>query len=421
MLGHNNKMRISVHTLGTRGDVQPYVALSLGLMGQGHTVQLAAPAQFEAFVRERGVSFTSLPGEFLALLDTPEGKAAVAGGQGFSAGFKLLKHVRPLMRRLLDAEWIAARAFAPDLLIYHPKSIAAPHIGERLNIPTILASPLPGFTPTSAFPSPMLPISSLGPLNKASHQLAIKGADVLFGKLLREWREHSLDLQPGKPAGPVATVYGYSRHLVPVPSDWNESVLVSGYWFLDEHTNWQMPDDLKAFLSSGEKPIYVGFGSMPGIDPEVLASSIIQGLTLSGKRGLLATGGGALSLTEAPPHVHVIEAAPHQQLFKHVAAALHHGGAGTTGASLRAGLPTIICPFFGDQPFWGRRVASIGAGPQPIDRKTLNAEVFARAFRAAGEPKIRDKAEEVGRLIREENGVATAINFIDLHARTASQ
>ncbi|GHA29961.1 glycosyl transferase family 1 [Devosia pacifica] len=390
-------------------------------MNQGHTVQLAAPAQFEAFVSERGVSFTPLPGEFLALLDTPEGKAAVAGGQGFSAGFKLLGHVRPLMRRLLDAEWIAAKAFAPDLLIYHPKSIAGPHIGERLKIPTILASPLPGFTPTSAFPSPMLPMSSLGPFNKVSHQLAIKGAGVLFGKLLREWRKHSLDLQRGKPPGPVATVYGYSRQLVPVPSDWNESVLVSGYWFLDEHANWQMPEDLKAFLSSGEKPIYVGFGSMPGIDPQVLASSLIEGLALSGKRGLLATGGGALSLTEVPTHVHVIEAAPHEQLFKHVEAALHHGGAGTTGASLRAGVPTIICPFFGDQPFWGRRIASIGAGPPPIDRKTLTAEVLAAAFRAVGDPKMRDKAEEMGRLIREEDGVSAAIDFIDLHARLAYQ
>lgn len=143
-------MRIAIATLGTRGEVQPYVALALGLMRRGHDVQLAAPAQFASFVEAWGVRFAPLPGEFLALLDSPEGKAAVAGCQGFGAGLKLVRHVRPLMRRLLDDEWAAAQAFRPDVIVHHPKSLAAPHVAERLGIPTILASPLPGFTPTAA-------------------------------------------------------------------------------------------------------------------------------------------------------------------------------------------------------------------------------------------------------------------------------
>ena len=163
-------MRVAIETLGTRGDVQPYIALALGLRNSGHDVQLAAPVQFSDMVRERGIAFAPLPGEFLELMDTPEGKAAIAGGRGFSAGFKLLKHVRPMMRGLLDAEWAAVRAFAPDAIIYHPKSIASPHMAEKLGVPAYLASPLPGFTPTSAFPSPMLPFASLGPLNRVSHQ-----------------------------------------------------------------------------------------------------------------------------------------------------------------------------------------------------------------------------------------------------------
>lgn len=406
-------MRISIHTLGTRGDVQPYIALARGLARHGHEVRLAGPAQFERFVSEKGIPFVPLPGEFLSLLDTPEGKAAVAGGQGFSAGFKLLKHVRPLMRRLLDADWAAARAFRPDLFVYHPKSIAAPHIAQCMGIKAILASPLPGFTPTSAFPTPMLPFSSLGPFNKVSHQLAIRGADFLFGKVIKEWRHLSLGLTRGTAVAPAATLYAYSRYVVPVPNDWNERVLVSGYWFLDDGASWHMPPDLASFLADGDKPIYVGFGSMPGIDPQRLAREVIDGLSRAGKRGLLATGGGALEMKSVPDHVHVISAAPHDQLFKHVSAALHHGGAGTTGASLRAGLPTIICPFFGDQPFWARRVAHLGAGPQALDRKALTADVLAAAFLSTDTPVMRSKANELGQLIRQEDGVAQAVQFIE--------
>src|SRR5690606_7322177 len=127
-------------------------------------------------------------------------------------------------------------------------------------------------------------------------------------------------------------------------------------------------DALAAFLASGSRPVYVGFGSMPGLDPHKLARVVADGLAAAGKRGILATGGGALELADPPPHVHMIASAPHAALFPHVSGALHHGGAGTTGASLRAGLPTIVCPYFGDQPFWGRRVADLGAGPQPLDR-----------------------------------------------------
>lgn len=412
-------MRISIHTLGTRGDVQPYIALALGLARRGHEVQLAAPAQFETYVRENNVPFFPLPGEFLALLDTPEGKAAIAGGRGFTAGFKLLKHVRPLMRRLLDADWACAQTFCPDLLIYHPKSIAAPYIAQRMGIKAILASPLPGFTPTSAFPTPMLPFSSLGPFNKVSHQLAIRGAGFLFSKVLKEWCHLSLGLTTGTRAGPSATLYAYSRYVVPVPNDWNERVCVSGYWFLDHDAPWNMPPGLASFLADGDKPIYVGFGSMPGIDPEGLAREIVTGLARAGKRGLLATGGGALELASVPDHVHVLSTAPHDQLFKHVSAAFHHGGAGTTGASLRAGLPTIICPFFGDQSFWARRVACLGAGPQALDRAALTADVLAAAFLRTDDPTMRSKADELGHAIRQEDGVAKAVQFIE-HAAARS-
>ncbi len=412
-------MRIALQTLGTRGDVQPYLALAGELMRKGHAVQLTAPQQFVGFATERGVPFAPLPGDFLALLDTPEGKAAVAGGRGFTAGLKLLGSIRPLIGQLFDAEWEAVRQFEPDLVLYHPKCLAAPHIAGRLGIPSILASPLPGFTPTSAFPSPLLPFRSLGPLNRVSHTVALSAASLLFRRQLAAWREATLGLDSRTAAAPATTLYAYSRHVVPIPDDWNADVVVSGYWFLETSPQWQMPDGLAAFLKAGDKPVYVGFGSMPEIGAEQLARNVAHALALAGKRGILATGSGAMRFEDDPPaHVHVIAAAPHDRLFPHVAAALHHGGAGTTGASLRAGLPTIVCPFLGDQPFWGRRVAMLGAGPHPLDRRKLTADTLATAFRAADDATMRARAEELGRRIRSENGVACAVDVVERLGRS---
>jgi UDP:flavonoid glycosyltransferase YjiC (YdhE family) len=399
-------------TLGTRGDVQPYIALALGLIARGHDVQIAAPEQHETLVTERGVPYAALPGEFLALIDGPEGKAALAGGEGFGAGFKLLKYVRPMMRRLLDQEWRAIEAFGADLIIYHPKSIAAPHIAEKLSLPSILASPLPGFTPTKAFPSPLLPFTSLGPLNRASHSLAVHGAKVLFGKLLREWRASSLGLTGSRGRAPIGTIYAYSPNVLPKPADWGPDVLVSGYWFLDSPT-WQMPADLEAFLGAGTPPIYIGFGSMPGIDSDRLTAIAVEALDRSGNRGVLATGGGALAAVRTAHHVHFISGAPHDRLFPHMKATIHHGGAGTTGASLRAGKPMAICPFFGDQPFWARRVAALGAGPAPLSRKSLTVEALVLAMRAMTNPEMQSRTSALAAAIAKENGVDDAVDFIE--------
>jgi UDP:flavonoid glycosyltransferase YjiC (YdhE family) len=405
-------MRIAIETLGTRGDVQPYLALSRGLMARGHEVQLAGPVQFQDFAAGHGVPFVGLPGEFLALMDTPEGKAAIAGGEGFAAGFKLLKYVRPLMRKLLDSEWAAVRDFQPDVVVYHPKSLGSPGMATALGVPHVLASPLPGFTATSAFPSPLLPFASLGPLNRASHSLAIHGAGLLFGKDLRRWREDNGIGAKQRPVPAAGTLYAYSPAVLPSPADWGRDVLVSGYWFLDS-PEWTPDDRLAAFLRAGDAPAYVGFGSMPGLDPGELALVMAEALRRVGKRGVFASGGGALAGAALPAHVHFIAGAPHDRLLPMMSATIHHGGAGTTAASLRAGLPTTIMPFFGDQPFWARRVEDLGVGPAPLNRKTLTIYAPATALVAMDDPTMRSRADALGRAIRAEHGVAAAIEFIE--------
>lgn len=415
-------MRIAIQTLGTRGDVQPYLALAIGLVQRGHIVQLAAPVQFESMINARHIEFAPLPGEFLALLDLSEGKAAIAGSSGFGAGFKLLTVVRPLMRRLFDESWHAAMSFAPDVIIWHPKSISGPHIAEALGCPSILASPLPGFTPTGAFPSPLLPFRSLGPLNRLSHWPAINAAEMVFGRTIQTWRQSSLGLRRGTAPRPAGTLYAYSRHVLTVPADWKADVLVSGYWFLDDD-GWQPDARLTEFLGAGEQPVYIGFGSMPGLDPESLTQLAIEALHRTDKRGILATGGGALAASESdpPPFVFVTDSVPHDKVFPLVRSTFHHGGAGTTAAALRAGKPTAVCPFFGDQPFWGRRVAELGVGPQPLDRKALSVENLASAIEEMEQPNIRANCQALGKAISTEDGIGKALRFIEqIVARSAA-
>jgi UDP:flavonoid glycosyltransferase YjiC (YdhE family) len=411
-------MRISIHTLGTRGDLQPYLALARGFRARGHEVLLIAPAQFAEVAAQEELSFAPLPADFLEMLEAPETKQVLgSSGTGFGAGFKLIKHYRRLMRSLLDVEWNAARDFQPDVILHHPKALGAPYIATKLGVPLFLASPLPGFTPTSAFPTPILPVSSLGPFNWLSHQLMIHGGGVLFSKTLRKWRVETLDLPArGKPAPHRGTLYAYSPHVVPKPSDWGRDVAVMGYWFLDT-PDWQPDAALSAFLKDGPPPIYVGFGSMPGTDPAHLTELIVEGLRRSGHRGVLATVGGALGAVDDADDMHVIVGAPHDRLFPLMHATLHHGGAGTTGAALRAGKPTAICPFFGDQPFWARRVVKLGLGPNPLDKKAMTADDFAAAFRAMDNRAMRTRAANLGNLIEQEDGVTAAVAFVEERMR----
>lgn len=412
-------MRISIHTLGTRGDVQPYLALALGLKSRGHDVLVAAPSQFEAFVGSRDIAFVHLPGEFLELLETPEAKAAIAGSGGFAAGFKMIKLFKPIGRKQLSAEWSAAQRFTPEMIIYHPKAVGAPHIAEKLGCVSVLASPLPGFTPTDEFASPLMPFRSLGPLNRLTHSVMAGSGDAIFRGLIGDWRVKELGLsrRPRRRLVPHATLYAYSQHVVPIPADWPSNVDVTGYWFLDDDKDWRPSPELQKFLSAGSRPVYVGFGSMPGLDPVALTSAVVDALIEAGQRGVLATGGGAIHGEAGGDHVHIIEGAPHDKLFPLMSACVHHGGAGTTAASLRAGRPMVICPFFGDQPFWAHRVEDLGLGPKSLDRKRLSSGSLAAAIREATDtPAYELRAAAIGRAVRAEDGVARAISFLESRA-----
>jgi UDP:flavonoid glycosyltransferase YjiC (YdhE family) len=408
-------MHILILTLGSRGDVQPYIALGKGLQAARHTVTLASLQTFEGMVAEHHLAFRPLRGEFLALLQTPEGKAAMIGKGNPLA---LMRKVTPMLRGMLDDGWNAAQGV--DAIIYHPKALGGHSIAEKLGIPGVIALPLPLYSPTRAFPSPILPTADLGAaLNRASHRLIIRLASASTRTMLNRWRKQALGMPPAGDemalnGRPILRLYGYSPALVPMPPDWDAHSIATGYWFLDCQSSWRPPESLVAFLRAGPPPIYIGFGSMPSHHAAAKTALVRGALERAGQRGILAAGWGGLSATTPSPNIYVLEAVPHDWLFPHIAAVVHHGGAGTTGAGLRAGAPTVICPFFGDQPFWGRWTAKAGVGPQPIPQKRLTVERLAEAISvAASDGAMRERATRLGAQIRAENGVARAVALVE--------
>jgi UDP:flavonoid glycosyltransferase YjiC (YdhE family) len=174
-----------------------------------------------------------------------------------------------------------------------------------------------------------------------------------------------------------------------------------------------MPSTLEAFIASGEAPVYVGFGSMPGLDPEQLTEMVVNGLALAGRRGLLATGGGALSASLPTSTIMHLDEFPHDRVLPLTAMALHHGGAGTTMACARAGIPAAICPFMGDQPFWALRMRKMGVAPAKLSRKHLSADRLARAIGAMDNPRMRERATTLANLVAQETGTATAVRLLE--------
>jgi sterol 3beta-glucosyltransferase len=305
------------------------------------------------------------------------------------------------------------------VLIYNPAIFGGYDIAEKLGVPAFAASPAPMYSPTKEFPSPFFPFSNLGPLNKFSHQLFAKLGPAIFRRPINEWRRDVLGLPPAKGdrllhGKPVLTLYAYSEAVVPRPADWDESSVVSGYWFLDAPADWTPDPELVKFLLQGPPPVYVGFGSMFMNGGKQKTRMVIDALRLARQRGILATGWGGLSAVDASDDILVVNSVPHDWLFPQVTAVVHHGGAGTTGSSLRAGKPTVICPFVADQPFWGRRVVALGVGSSLISQFKLTAESLACAIKSAvTDTSLPERAANLGKIIQSEDGVGRAVAYIE--------
>ena len=296
-------------------------------------------------------------------------------------------------------------------------------IAEKLDLPILQAHVFP-FTPTGDFPGVLFPqaITRLGRgVNRASHELLRQvmwqGSRVADEKA----RKDVLGLPAAPFFGPYKDkrlnrfpkLYGISPSVIPPPKDWTDAQL-TGYWFLDAASDWTPPADLTAFLENGPAPVYVGFGSMGSRNPAQTAALVLEALARTKQRAIMQSGWGGLGTENLPDNVHAVSSVPHTWLFPQMAAVVHHGGAGTTAAGLRAGVPSIIVPFFGDQAFWGERVTSLGVGPRAIPRKQLTADRLAQAIQqAASDQGTRQRARDLGERISSEDGIGHAVAAIN--------
>jgi sterol 3beta-glucosyltransferase len=417
-------MRITILAIGSRGDAQPYTALGAGLQAAGHDVRIATHEVFRDLVTSRGLDFGLIRLNPQEMLKQEAGQAWMDSGKN---PVHFIRHMArafvPLLHEMLTDCLHACEG--SDAILISPLAIGALPVAEKLRARAMLVT-LWSNLPTQAYPSlytPKLPFA--GPLAQAYNRLTYDVAALpkrLFGRpiwqAINRWRSEVLDLPPVSPAelrrrmlgGEWPMLAGYSPSVFPPPPDWPSWIHVTGYWFLDAEPTWQPPPGLLDFLQSGPPPVYIGFGSMAGRNPEQRTEIALKALECSGQRGVLLTGWGGLNTGSLPDTVFAIDSAPHDWLFPQMAAVVHHGGAGTTAAALRAGTPSLVVPFFGDQPFWGRRVAELGVGPSPIPQKQLSAERLTAAIRtAAGDEAMRRRAHQLSQRIQAEDGIGQAV------------
>jgi sterol 3beta-glucosyltransferase len=418
-------MQITMIAGGSRGDVQPYVALGKGLKQAGHTVRVLANQDYQDLITDQGLEF----------FDMGSGAKAMAQGQIqeiLEQGnlLKILSVTGQGAQQLAlqsAANGLAACEGSDLILAGFAGLSTGLALAEKLGIPFIQAHLMP-FTPTSEFPgvlTPQIPQTRLTTwANKISHRLAQQMMWQMLRSADNKARAQVLQMKPAPFLGPFASLqreagpvlYGYSPHVIPPPADWAENIHVTGYWFLEPLSGWKPPRDLMEFLQAGPPPVYVGFGSMLSRKPEETADLVLQALDLTGQRAILSSGWGGLKKENLPETVFMIGSIPHFWLFPRMSAVVHHGGAGTTGAGLRAGVPSIVTPFFGDQPFWGRKIYELGVGPRPIPRRRLTVRNLAEAIqRAVTDAEMREKASLLGERIRTEDGVARAVEIIERH------
>lgn len=412
-------MNILIYAIGTRGDVQPFVALGRVLAARGHKVTLAAPSGFADMIETAGLAHYALPFDVQEMLETPEIRDALTSWRGKLRAYRWAGEA---MNAHLSAMWQAGLEVAPDLILNHFKGALAPYLARRLGAVSIPVMLQPGFVATRDYPQWLIATRTLGGFaNLASHRLIMAVMRAGTAMMIRRWKKATrTDIGPRmdpfsgvNPHGPAPRIHAYSPTLCPRDATWPRTEAQTGYLFSDPE-GFTAPNDLAAFLAAGAAPVYVGFGSMPGMDHERINRALLGALKRTGQRAVVATGWGGFRDLDGSDDVHVLQSVPHSWLFPRVSAVVHHGGSGTTHEGLRWGRASVICPLFADQPFFGAQVAGMGAGPAPIKQKKLSAGRLAGALEMALSDEVKSRAATLGEAIRQENGVARAVDVIEV-------
>ncbi|KAK4543906.1 hypothetical protein LTR36_004680 [Oleoguttula mirabilis] len=441
-------MNVVIQVVGSRGDVQPFVALGKVLKDTyKHRVRLATHPVFRDFVTENGLEFFSIGGDPAQLM------AFMVKNPGLMPGFDTLRsgdvgkrrkevgeYIKGCWRSCYEAgdgrgpeatdetieDWAAHnpatgddsnKPFVADCIIANPPSFAHIHCAEKLGIPLHIMFTMP-YSPTQAFPHPLANIQSSNADPHLTNYMSYALIDMLtwqgLGDVINRFRQKSLGLEPISLVWApgmlqrlkIPHTYCWSPALIPKPKDWGQHISISGFYFLNLASNYTPAPNLQAFLNAGPPPVYIGFGSIVLDDPNGMTKLIFEAVERTGQRALVSKGWGGVGADELgiPESVFMLGNVPHDWLFKHVSCVVHHGGAGTTAAGITAGRPTLVVPFFGDQQFWGAMVARAGAGPEPIPHKQLTAEKLAEGIETCLRPESLERAHELADKIASERG-----------------
>ncbi|KAK4721744.1 hypothetical protein R3W88_011977 [Solanum pinnatisectum] len=417
-------LQIVMLIVGTRGDVQPFVAIGKKLQENGHRVRLATHANFKEFVLSAGLEFYPLGGDpkvLAAYMVKNKGFLPSGPSEILIQRNQIKDIVFSLLPACVDPDPESNVPFKVNAIIANPPAYGHTHVAEALQVPLHLFFTMP-WTPTSEFPHPLSRVKQ-SVANRLSYQVVDGLIWLGIRDVINDFRKKKLMLRrltylsnSNSYHSDVPFGYIWSPHLVPKPKDWGPKIDVVGFCFLDLASNYEPPESLVKWLEDGEKPIYIGFGSLPVQEPEKMTEIIVQALEITGQRGIINKGWGGLgSLKEPKDFVYLLDNCPHDWLFLQCAAVVHHGGAGTTAAGLKAACPTTVVPFFGDQQFWGERVHTRGVGPAPIPVDEFSLEKLVAAIRFMLDPKVKECVVELAKAMEHEDGVTGAVKAFYKH------
>lgn len=424
---------ITLLTSGTRGDVLPYIALGEGLRDAGYNVRIAAPIGFANLVQQSKLTFAPFEGNPTNLMLEQGNRSPLTIGsniiQSIRATQKFIKQARPLYRLMLHTAAEACRG--SDLLIHGLPTLWGAHIAEGLGIPAVRALLQP-LTPTREFPSALLPLRFplFGIGNWLTHWAVIQAIWHSWRSEINHARHADFGLAPAHPLDPSLradsaqplTLNGFSKHIVPRPKDWNEKQIITGYWRTSGarsgaeqqavRTFGEQSVRLQSFINSSPNPIAIGFGS-PGTQGFTQTLSLLEEALRRANVQAVLTVPSKWHGEIKSKNIFPIEYIPHDWLYPRVKVAVHHGGAGTTSASLHAGIPTVTMPLAIDQFFWGERVYKIGVGTKPIPQRKLNAENLSQAIiQALTDETMNARAKAISVALSKENGIQAAVSVM---------
>ena len=415
---------ITILAIGSRGDVQPYIALGAALKHAGKDVRIATFEAFKELAEGAGMEFYRVKGDINAIASTVKRDSSMRGESPLKAiqSFSKLKdYAGEVQGDLYDAMFTASED--AEAVIYHPGCAIGHFAAQHMGIPSMLASPYPMY-PTKQYSSLVFyGRVNLGEgFNFLSHKIFQRmmwmtgGMPVKqfwmkrFGKAPENFKNIFTHLEDS----PTPVLISGSPSIFPAPENCPDNIHYTGYWFYDEEQAWEPSAELTAFLEAGPKPVYIGFGSMGNPDEAVESKRIIlEAVKKTGQRAILAAGWSGMQSDETlPDNIFMLDEAPHSWLFPRMATVVHHGGAGTSAAGFRAGVPSVIVPHGMDQYAWGYRAFELGVGTKPINRSKLNSENLANAIQQALQPVIIENADALGEAIRSEGGADLAARII---------